>query len=79
MTEEMIAQLGNLDPQHLGVIARTSVMQYKHNTKPLDQIGRELGVQYALEGSVRRDSGKLRITRAAHPGERPDPPLGAAI
>jgi TolB-like protein/DNA-binding winged helix-turn-helix (wHTH) protein/Flp pilus assembly protein TadD len=62
MTEELIAQLGNLDPQHLGVIARTSVMQYKHNPKSLDQIGRELGVQYTLEGSVRRDSGKLRIT-----------------
>jgi TolB-like protein/DNA-binding winged helix-turn-helix (wHTH) protein/Tfp pilus assembly protein PilF len=62
MTEELIAQLGNLDPQHLGVIARTSVMQYKHNSKPLDQIGHELGVQYTLEGSVRRDSGKLRIT-----------------
>jgi tetratricopeptide (TPR) repeat protein len=38
------------------------VMQYKHNRKALDQIGRELGVQYTLEGSVRRDSGKLRIT-----------------
>jgi len=62
MTEEMIARLGSLDPQHLGVIARTSVMQYKHNRKTLDQIGRELGVQYALEGSVRRDSGRLRIT-----------------
>lgn len=62
MTEEMIARLGSLDPQHLGVIARTSVMQYKHNKEPLDQIGRELGVQYALEGSVRRDSGRLRIT-----------------
>jgi len=62
MTEEMIDQLGNLDPQHLGVIARTSVMQYKHNKEALDKIGRELGVQYALEGSVRRDSGKLRIS-----------------
>jgi TolB-like protein/DNA-binding winged helix-turn-helix (wHTH) protein/Tfp pilus assembly protein PilF len=62
MTEEMIARLGNLDPRHLGVIARTSVMQYKHNVRALDQIGRELGVQYALEGSVRRDSGKVRIT-----------------
>lgn len=61
LTEEMIAQLGDLDPQHLGVIARTSVMQYKHSSKALDQIGHELGVQYALEGSVRRDSGKLRI------------------
>jgi TolB-like protein/DNA-binding winged helix-turn-helix (wHTH) protein/Tfp pilus assembly protein PilF len=62
LTEEMIAQLGRLDPDHLGVIARTSVMHYKHGDKPLDEIGRELGVQYVLEGSVRRDSDKVRIT-----------------
>jgi len=62
MTEEMIARLGTIDPQHLGVIARTSVMQYKHNNEPLEQIARKLGIQYALEGSVRRDSGGLRIT-----------------
>jgi len=62
MTEEMIAQLGHLDPEHLGVIARTSVMHYKHGHEQLAQIGRELAVQYVLEGSVRRDSGKVRIT-----------------
>jgi tetratricopeptide (TPR) repeat protein len=62
MTEEMITQLGNLDPQHLGVIARTSVMHYKNSRQPLEQIGRELGVQYVLEGSIRRDSNKVRIT-----------------
>lgn len=62
LTEEMIAQLGNLDPQHLGVIARTSVMHYKGTAQKLDQIGRELGVQYVLEGSVRRGSDKVRIT-----------------
>jgi TolB-like protein/DNA-binding winged helix-turn-helix (wHTH) protein len=62
MTEEMITELGRLDPEHLGVIGRTSVMSYKQNPKPLDQIGRELGVQYVLEGSVRRDSGNVRIT-----------------
>lgn len=61
LTEEMIAQLGSLDPQHLGVIARTSVMHYKNSEKPLKQIGRELGVQYVLEGSVRRDSNRVRI------------------
>jgi tetratricopeptide (TPR) repeat protein len=37
-------------------------MLYKHSTKTLDQIGRELGAQYVLEGSVRRDSGNVRIT-----------------
>ncbi len=62
LTEEMITQLGNLDPQHLGVIARTSVMHYKNTQIPLNQIGHELGVQYVLEGSVRRDSGNVRIT-----------------
>lgn len=62
LTEEMISQLGNLDPSHLGVIARTSVMHYKHTNEPLDRIGQELGVQYALEGSVRRDSNRVRIT-----------------
>jgi TolB-like protein/Tfp pilus assembly protein PilF len=62
LTEEMIAQLGRLDPNHLGVIARTSVMHYKHGPERLDQIARELGVQYVLEGSVRRDAGKVRIT-----------------
>jgi TolB-like protein/DNA-binding winged helix-turn-helix (wHTH) protein/Tfp pilus assembly protein PilF len=62
MTEEMIAQLGRVDPEHLGVIARTSVMHYKHSGEQLDQIGRALGVEYVLEGSVRRDSNKVRIS-----------------
>ena len=62
LTEEMISQLGNLDPQHLGVIARTSVMHYKSSQAALDQVGRELGVQYVLEGSVRRDASNVRIT-----------------
>ena len=62
-TEEMITQLGSLDPQHLAVIARTSVMYYKNGRTPkLDQIARELGVQYVLEGSVRRDANNVRIT-----------------
>ncbi|MGA7631332.1 MAG: tetratricopeptide repeat protein [Terriglobales bacterium] len=62
MTEEMITQLGSLDPEHLGVIARTSVMHYKRSQEPLQQIAHELGVQYVLEGSVRRDADKVRIT-----------------
>jgi TolB-like protein/DNA-binding winged helix-turn-helix (wHTH) protein/Flp pilus assembly protein TadD len=62
LTEEMITQLGRLDPQRLGVIARTSVMHYKHSQEPLPQIGSELGVQYVLEGSVRRDAEKVRIS-----------------
>jgi len=62
LTEEMISHLGVLDPKGLGVIARTSVMHYKNNQPQVGQIGRELGVQYVLEGSVRRDAGKVRVS-----------------
>jgi len=62
VTEEMITQLGRLQPERLGVIARTSVMGYKRGEARMDQIGRELGVQYVLEGSVRRDGSHVRIT-----------------
>jgi len=62
LTEEMITRLGQLHPEQLGVIARTSVMGYKHSTERLDQIGRELSVQYVLEGSYRRAADHLRIT-----------------
>jgi serine/threonine-protein kinase len=62
MTEEMIAHLGRLQPDQLGVIARTSAMHYKGVDKRVDEIGRELGVDYILEGSVRRAAGRVRIT-----------------
>ncbi len=62
LTEEMITQLSSLDPNHLGVIARTSVMHYKNSGASLDRIGRELKVQYVLEGSIRRDFDKVRVT-----------------
>ena len=62
LTEEMISQLGNLDPAGLGVIARTSVMRYKHTGESIPEIGKDLGVQYVIEGSVRRDSERVRIT-----------------
>jgi TolB-like protein/DNA-binding winged helix-turn-helix (wHTH) protein/Tfp pilus assembly protein PilF len=62
LTEEMISQLGDLDPAHLRVIARTSVMHYKHTQESIPRIGKELGVQYVIEGSVRRDAERVRIT-----------------
>lgn len=62
LTEEMIAQLGNRDPTVLGVIAPTSVMQYKNSQAPPQRIARELSVQYVLTGSVRRDSSTVRVT-----------------
>jgi TolB-like protein/DNA-binding winged helix-turn-helix (wHTH) protein/Tfp pilus assembly protein PilF len=62
LTEETITDLGQLSPENLGVIARTSAMAYKHTDKTISQIGRELGVDYVLEGSVRREGGKARVS-----------------
>ena len=62
MTEEMITQLGSLNPARLGVIARTSAMQYKNARKDTAQIARELGVDYVLEGSVRPAGDRVRVT-----------------
>src|ERR1039457_1017549 len=62
LTEETIAYLGQLDPQSMGVIARTSSMVYKRTTKTIAEIGRELGVNFVLEGSVRRERQRIRIT-----------------
>ena len=61
-TEEMITQLGELNHQRMGVIARTSAMNYKNSSKSIKQIGQELGVNYVLEGSVRKAGDGLRIT-----------------
>jgi eukaryotic-like serine/threonine-protein kinase len=62
LTDEMINQLGRLVPQRLGVIARTSAMQYKGSPKRIDQIGKELSVGYILETSVRREGARVRIS-----------------
>src|SRR5216683_6312648 len=62
LTEETISQLGRLNPEQLGVIARTSVMGYKHKDVRVDQIGRDLSVQYVLESSLRESGDHLRLT-----------------
>jgi TolB-like protein/Flp pilus assembly protein TadD len=62
LTEEMITELARLSPEHLGVIARTSAMQFKSTSKSIGQIGGQLGVSHVLEGSVRRAGERVRIT-----------------
>jgi TolB-like protein/Tfp pilus assembly protein PilF len=62
LTEEMITQLARLNPERLGVIARTSAMQYRSTAKTIEQIGRELQVSHVLEGSVRRAGKRVRVT-----------------
>jgi TolB-like protein len=63
LTEETISQLGQLNPKRLGVIARTSAIQYKAPKKTIGKIAEELRVDYVLEGSVRCEGRRrVRIT-----------------
>jgi TolB-like protein len=65
MAEEITSRLANV--HGLGVISRTSAIQYNQKGKTVKQIGSDLGVDYVLEGSVRFDhgqgkEGRVRIT-----------------
>jgi TolB-like protein/Tfp pilus assembly protein PilF len=60
MTDLLIADLGRL--KTLRVISRTSMMRYKGTTKALADIGSELSVDAAIEGSVVRSGDRVRIT-----------------
>ena len=62
LTEETITEFGRLSPARLGVIARSSTARYKNAHTDVRAIGRELGVDYIVEGSVRRDGERMRVS-----------------
>jgi serine/threonine protein kinase/TolB-like protein/Flp pilus assembly protein TadD len=62
LTAEAVAHLGRLDPEQLGVIARTSTMRFKASETPVDEIAAALGVDYVLDGSVRSFEDQVRVT-----------------
>lgn len=62
LTEEMILQLGRLGRGRIGVLSRTSSQAFKGSGRRAREIGELLRVDYLLEGSVRRESDRVRIT-----------------
>lgn len=60
MTEEIISTISRVD--HMEVISRTSIMQYKRTPKPVKEVSKELDVGSILEGSVRKAGNRVRIT-----------------
>ena len=60
VTEDIITELSRL--QSLFVIARNSSFQYRDKAVDVRRIGKELGVHYVVEGSVRKMGNRLRIT-----------------
>jgi TolB-like protein/Tfp pilus assembly protein PilF len=62
LTEEMIAQLGHVCQDRIGVISRASSMAFKDSNRRARDIGEALSVDYLLEGSARREGDRVRIT-----------------
>ena len=62
LTEEMITQITRLQASDLALIARTTAEHYNSTSKSLEQMKKELGVTYVLEGKVRRGGNRVRIT-----------------
>jgi len=71
LTDEIITDLSGV--KGLRLTSRNSSMQRKGSTKPPPEIGRELGVQYLLTGTVRRAGNALRITAQLVDAERDTP------
>ncbi|HJX85181.1 MAG TPA: FlgO family outer membrane protein, partial [Candidatus Angelobacter sp.] len=62
LTEEMITQLTRLEPGRLAVIARATAINYNSSAESLQQLKKDLNVDYVLEGKVRRAGKRVRIT-----------------
>jgi TolB-like protein len=62
LTEEIIAWLGQIDPDSLSVVSRTSATLARREATSLGEIARKLGADYLLESSIRAESGRARIT-----------------
>ena len=62
LTEEMITQLGRLEPDRLRVTARSSTWKYKRADRDMGRLRQELGADYVLEGSLRRSGDRVRVT-----------------
>jgi TolB-like protein/class 3 adenylate cyclase len=60
VTEDIITELSRF--HSLFVIARNSSFSYKGKSPDIRQVGRELGVRYVLEGSIRKSSNRIRVT-----------------
>ena len=60
LTEDVITALGRFSS--LAVISRNSSFRYKERQADLQTLGRELGARYVLDGSVRRDRGRIRVS-----------------
>jgi len=62
LSDEISVSLGQIDPEHLRVVGRTTMHRYRGEARAIDAIGREVGVTHVVEGSVRAEGTRVRVT-----------------
>ena len=62
LTEDTIASLGLIAPDHLSVLGGASTLAYRQTTQSLATIAEDLGVDYVVESAIRSEAGLFRIT-----------------
>jgi TolB-like protein len=62
LTEELILQLSRLDPERLGIVARSNSMDQRTSPRTIPEIGRRLGVSAVMEGCLRASGSRIRVT-----------------
>lgn len=61
MSEDLITELGRLAAHNLGIVARTSSLRYRSSRLNPGEIGRQLGAEYLITGSVRRRPSRVEV------------------
>jgi len=62
LAEEISVSLGQVDPEHLRVVGRGTMLRYQPEARPPDEVGRAVGATHLVEGTVRAEDGRVRVT-----------------
>ncbi len=62
LSDEISVSLGQIDPEHLRVVGRTTMHRYRGERRSIEAIGRDVGATHVVEGSVRAEGARVRVT-----------------
>lgn len=62
LSDEISVSLGQIDPEHLRVVGRTTMHRYRGDRRSIEAIGRDVGATHVVEGSVRAEGSRVRVT-----------------
>jgi TolB-like protein/DNA-binding winged helix-turn-helix (wHTH) protein/Flp pilus assembly protein TadD len=61
LSDELSVSLGQIDPEHLRVVGRTTMQRYRGEPRSIDAIGRDVGATHVVEGTVRAEGTRVRV------------------